>query len=86
MARIRIKVEGSIDKALRQFKRKCIDAGIFNELKRVAFYEKPSETRRKAELKKERTIQNLTRKTPLKPKLDKLTGRPIRGPFAGRPR
>jgi ribosomal protein S21 len=57
MGSVKIKVEGSIDKALKQFKKKCIDANIFNELKRVAFYEKPSELRRKQGQKDLRTAQ-----------------------------
>ncbi|MFH0888995.1 MAG: 30S ribosomal protein S21 [Planctomycetota bacterium] len=57
MSALKIRVEGSIDKALRHFKKKCIDANIFNELKRVAFYEKPSETRRKQGQKDLRTAQ-----------------------------
>ena len=61
MVSIKIKVEGSIDRALKQFKRKCIDANIFNELKRVAFYEKPSETRRKQIQKDLRTAQQKAR-------------------------
>lgn len=65
MAPINIRVEGSIDKALRQFKKKCIDAGIYNELKRVAFYEKPSETRRKQEIKRQKVVRSSTRKKPL---------------------
>lgn len=57
MSALKIRVEGSIDKALRHFKKKCIDANVFNELKRVAFYEKPSETRRKQCQKDLRTAQ-----------------------------
>ncbi|MBI4833654.1 MAG: 30S ribosomal protein S21 [Planctomycetes bacterium] len=57
MAGIRVKVEGSIDRALRQFKKKCIDSGLLMELKRRAYYEKPSEERRRLQKKKERTIK-----------------------------
>ena len=57
MAGIRIKVEGSIDKALRQFKKRCIDTGLFIELKKKEFYEKPSEIRRRQKRKKERVIK-----------------------------
>ena len=83
MTPVTIRVEGSIDKALRQFKRKCIDAGIYNELKRVAYYEKPSETRRKADIKRCRTVRNayskikpLARgeKAPLRPGSDSRPG------------
>jgi ribosomal protein S21 len=68
MASIKIKVQGSIDRALREFKRRCIDANIFNELKRVAYYEKPSELRRRQGQKDTRTAQRKTQhKTPGKP-------------------
>lgn len=68
MAGVRVKVEGSIDKALRQFKKRCIDTGLFIDLKKRAFYEKPSEERRRVEQKKERTIKGIVskRKRPLK--------------------
>lgn len=61
MGRVKIKVEGSIDKALRQFKKRCIDSGIFMDIKRTAFYEKPSEERRREALNREKTIHNLER-------------------------
>jgi len=62
MAGIRVKVEDSVEKALRHFKRRCIDSGLLLELKRRAYYEKPSEVRRRQAKKKERTIKG--------PKLD----------------
>ncbi|HLD36059.1 MAG TPA: 30S ribosomal protein S21 [Planctomycetota bacterium] len=62
MAGVRIRVEGSIDRALKHFKQKCIDANIFNELKRVAYFEKPSETKRKANQRKLRTAQKFSKK------------------------
>ena len=61
MAGIRIRVEGSIERALKHFKQKCIDANIFNELKRVAYFEKPSEIRRKANQRKLRTAQKFSK-------------------------
>lgn len=57
MAGIKVKVEDSFDKALRQFKRKCIDAGLLLELKRRAYYEKPSEQRRKQEKQRKIAIK-----------------------------
>ncbi|MDI6788653.1 MAG: 30S ribosomal protein S21, partial [Planctomycetota bacterium] len=62
MSGIKIRVEGSIDRALRHFKQKCIDANVFNELKRVAFYEKPSETKRKSDQRKLRTAQKFSKR------------------------
>lgn len=58
MPKVRVRVEGSIDKALRQFKKKCIDAGVFKEIKRSSYYEKPSEERRRDALKREKNIRN----------------------------
>ena len=39
---------GDIDKALRRLKKKVANAGIIRELKEREFFEKPSESRRKA--------------------------------------
>ena len=61
MAGVRIRVEGSIERALKHFKQKCIDANIFNELKRVAYFEKPSEIKRKANQRKLRTAQKFSK-------------------------
>lgn len=36
-----------LDRALKKFRRKCQRAGIFREIKRNRFYEKPSERKRK---------------------------------------
>ena len=60
MAGVKVKVEGSIEKALRQFKKRCISAGLFIDLKRRAYYEKPSEERRRRDIKRERTIKDST--------------------------
>lgn len=47
MARIEIRKEESIDKALRKFKSKIRKEGILEEMKRREFYEKPSQRRRR---------------------------------------
>lgn len=46
MAKVEIKKEESIDKALRKFKMKLRKEGTLDELKRREYYEKPSEKRR----------------------------------------
>jgi len=46
MAKVEIKKEESIDKALRKFKTKLRREGILEELKKREYYEKPSEKRR----------------------------------------
>ena len=47
MAKIEIRKEESIDKALRKFKMKMKREGILDEIKKREYYEKPSEKRRK---------------------------------------
>jgi small subunit ribosomal protein S21 len=42
-----IRVEGSLDQALRALKRKLAKDGVFKELKKRAFYEKPSVRRKR---------------------------------------
>ncbi len=85
MAKIKVKVEGSIEHALRQFKKKCIDAGLFMDIKRNAFYEKPSETRRRQEIKRAKTIKDSIRAARgLRPRLLKKDLKGKR--FSGRPR
>lgn len=81
MAKVRIRVEGSIDKALRQFKKKCIDAGVFKDIKRSAYYEKPSEQRRRDALKREKNIRNaMLGKKKKKRKPEDKVGGPGSGP------
>ncbi|MBI5366919.1 MAG: 30S ribosomal protein S21 [Planctomycetes bacterium] len=62
MIRIRVEKGDRLEKALRQFKRICNDAGLFREIKRISFYEKPSEKRRREEQQREKTIRNLHKK------------------------
>ena len=47
MAESRIKVNESLDVALKRFKKKMQRAGILSEVKRRAHYEKPSEQRKR---------------------------------------
>ena len=47
MAKIEVRKEESIDKALRKFKSKIRKEGILEEMKRREFYEKPSQRRRR---------------------------------------
>jgi small subunit ribosomal protein S21 len=46
MAKVEVRKDESIDKALRKFKMKLRKEGTLDELKRREHYEKPSETRR----------------------------------------
>ncbi|MCX5750039.1 MAG: 30S ribosomal protein S21 [Candidatus Saganbacteria bacterium] len=60
LAKIEIRKEESIDKALRKFKSKIRKEGILEEMKRREFYEKPSQRRRREKaqaVKRERRRQ-----------------------------
>ncbi len=57
MAKIKIAQNESLDKALRRFKRMCNNEGIFSELKRHTFYDKPSEKRRRQEKQRLKAIR-----------------------------
>jgi small subunit ribosomal protein S21 len=46
MAKVEVRKEESIDKALRKFKMKLRKEGVLDELKKREYYEKPSEKRR----------------------------------------
>ena len=51
MPSVRIKENEPFDIALRRFKRGCEKAGVLAEVRRREFYEKPSETKRRARLR-----------------------------------
>jgi small subunit ribosomal protein S21 len=70
MPSIRVKDNEPFEIALRRFRRSCEKAGVFSEMRRREFYEKPTSVRkrkaaaaRKRELKKiARVVQRTTRK------------------------
>ena len=45
-----------LEKALRRFKRVCSDAGVFSDIKKGAYFEKPSEKKRRAQRKRLKNI------------------------------
>jgi len=47
MAEIRVGENESLDSALRRFKKKCIRAGIMQEIRKKEHYEKPSVRKKK---------------------------------------
>ena len=47
MAGVIVRENESIDKALRRFKRVCKKAGIWSDLKKKRYFEKPSEERKR---------------------------------------
>ncbi len=54
MIHVRVEPDETIDRALARFKKICGKAGIVTEIRRRSFYEKPSEKRRRLELKRQR--------------------------------
>ncbi len=70
MPSVRVKDNEPFEIALRRFRRSCEKAGVFSEMRRREFYEKPTSVRkrkaaaaRKRELKKiARVAQRTTRK------------------------
>ena len=54
MAKIVVRENDSIERALKQFKRMCEKEGLRREIKRSSYYEKPSEQRRRRKLQQVR--------------------------------
>ena len=52
-----IRVEGSLDQAMRVLKRKLAKEGVFKEMKKRAFYEKPSVKRKRKEAKRKKNAR-----------------------------
>jgi small subunit ribosomal protein S21 len=62
MVKVQVKPNEPLDKALRRLRRICNNEGVTRELKRAAFYEKPSERRRRKERERLKTIRLSHRK------------------------
>lgn len=58
MAKIQITHDENLRDALRRFKKMCDKEGIINQSKRMAYFEKPSEKKRREE---SRRIKNIKR-------------------------
>lgn len=56
---IRIKARGgeSIEQMMRRFKKMCEKEGLTKDIKRKAFYEKPSERKRRAQRKSVKRVE-----------------------------
>ena len=59
MVQVQVSVESgeAFDRALARFKKMCGKAGIVTEIKKRSFYEKPSEKRRRIEMKRQRKVK-----------------------------
>lgn len=59
MVQVEVSVDSgeAFDRALARFKKMCGKAGIVTEIKKRSFYEKPSEKRRRIEMKRQRKVK-----------------------------
>lgn len=57
MAKVVLKPGESLEEALRRFKREVMQEGIFLEIRRREFYEKPSELKKRKRSQKKRAIE-----------------------------
>ena len=62
MPNVRVKENEPFEVAMRRFKRSCEKAGVFAEVRRREFYEKPTwERKRKAAAAVKRTLKKVSR-------------------------
>ncbi|PKN58692.1 MAG: 30S ribosomal protein S21 [Deltaproteobacteria bacterium HGW-Deltaproteobacteria-14] len=60
---LEVRVEGdNINRAINQLKRKMANEGIYKELKKRRFYEKPSERRKRKQREAERRLRKARRR------------------------
>ena len=57
MVKVQVKPSEPLEKALRRLRKICNNEGITRELKRASVYEKPSESRRRKERERLKTIR-----------------------------
>ncbi|MFQ5963364.1 MAG: 30S ribosomal protein S21 [Candidatus Scalinduaceae bacterium] len=57
MAKVQVSENESLREALRRFKRMCDKEGIINQSKRCAYFEKPSDKRRREENRRVKNIK-----------------------------
>ncbi len=61
MIRVKVRMNESLDQLLKRFKKACEKEGLTRDIKRTAFYEKPSEVRRRKERQLIRKVQKESR-------------------------
>ena len=57
MIRVKVRMNESLDQLLKRFKKACEKEGLTRDIKRNAYYEKPSERRRRQQRQLMRKIQ-----------------------------
>ena len=61
MIRVKARMNESLEQLLKRFKKACEKEGLTRDIKRTAFFEKPSEVRRRKERQLIRKIQKEAR-------------------------
>ena len=61
VVKLRVRAGESIQDAVRRFRKLCERSGLRKEMRRKAYYEKPSERRRREELKRLRKARQISR-------------------------
>ena len=61
MIRVKARMNESLEQLLKRFKKACEKEGLTRDIKRTAFYEKPSEVRRRKERQLVRKLQKEAR-------------------------
>lgn len=57
MPRVMVRDDESVEKALKRFKKACDTEGVLSNLKRVSFYEKPSDQRRREDKERRKNMR-----------------------------
>lgn len=60
--RVKARMNESLDQLLKRFKKACEKEGLTRDIKRTAYYEKPSEVRRRRQRQLMRQVVNKARK------------------------
>jgi len=61
MIKVKARMNESLEQLLKRFKKACEKEGLIRDMKRTAFYEKPSEVRRRKERQLVRRIMKESR-------------------------
>ncbi len=61
MIRVKARMNESLEQLLKRFKKACEKEGLTRDIKRTAYYEKPSDVRRRKERQLIRKVQKETR-------------------------
>ncbi len=61
MVKVRARLGESVEQMVRRFKKMCEKEGIIRDMKRLSYYEKPSEKNRRRKRKSQRGVKLVAR-------------------------